>query len=138
MNVDSEVNGVQSYLSAWWNTGDSRLSRQLPGAKLLRQTEANRVVLGLSGFSAAALLYNMVSGLATQGGGAREYTVDLTLWLARDDSIHAAAPHFDGVGVLLATTSLILLYLTTPAGVRISSGSRRSKSANDSSSSEEE
>ena len=138
INVASDVNGVQSYISAWWNTGDSRLSRQLPGAKLLRQTEANRVVLGLSGFSAAALLYNMVAGLATQGGGAREYTVDLTLMLARDDSIHAAAPHFDGVGVLLAIASLILLYLTTPAGVRISSGSRRSKSANDSSSSEEE
>ena len=138
MNVDSDVNGVQSYLSTWWNTNDSRLSRQLPGAKSLRQAESNRAVLGLSGFSAAMLLYNMVAGFATQGGGAREYTVDLTLMLARDDSIHAAAPHFDGVGVLLATASLILLYLTTPAGVRISSGSRRSKSANDSSSSEEE
>ena len=138
INVDSDVNGVQSYLSVWWNTGDSRLSRQLPGAKLLRQAETNRAVLGISGFSAAMLLYNMVSGLATQGGGAREYTVDLTLMLARDNSIHATAPHFDGVGILLATTSLILLYLTTPAGVSISSGSRRSKSANDSSGSEEE
>jgi hypothetical protein len=138
INVDSDVKGVQSYLSAWWNTGDSRLSRQLPGAKLLRQAETNRAVLGISGFSAAMLLYNMVSGFATQDGGAREYTVDLTLMLARDESIHAAAPHFDGVGILLATTSLILLYLTTPAGVSISSGSRRSKSANDSSGSEEE
>ena len=138
INVDSDVNGVQSYLSVWWNTGDSRLSRQLPGAKSLRQTGSNRAVLGISGFSAAMLLYNMVSGLATQGGGAREYTVDLTLMLARDDSVYAAAPHFDGVGILLATTSLILLYLTTPAGVSISSGSRRSKSANDSLGSEEE
>ena len=138
INVDLDVNGGQSYLSAWWNTNDSRLSRQLPGAKSLRQAESNRAVLGLSGFSAAMFLYNMVAGFATQDGGAREYTVDLTLMLARDDSIHAAAPHFDGVGILLATTSLILLYLTTPAGVSISSGSRRSKSANDSSESEEE
>ena len=138
INVDLDVNGGQSYLSAWWNTNDSRLSRQLPGAKSLRQAESNRAVLGLSGFSAAMLLYNMVAGFATQGGGAREYTVDLTLWLARDDSIHALAPHFDGVGILLATTSLILLYLTTPAGVNISSRSRRSKSAKDSSVSEEE
>ena len=138
INVDLDVNGGQSYLSAWWNTNDSRLSRQLPGAKSLRQAESNRAVLGLSGFSAAMFLYNMVAGFATQGGGAREYTVDLTLWIARDDSIHAIAPHFDGVGILLATTSLILLYLTTPAGVNISSRSRRSKSAKDSSVSEEE
>jgi hypothetical protein len=57
----------------------------------------------------------MFSGLASKGGGAREYTVDLTLLLAGEDSIHAIAPHFDGVGMLLAAVSLTLLYLTTPS-----------------------
>tara|TARA_B000000477_G_scaffold63445_1_gene53249 strand:- start:198 stop:443 length:246 start_codon:yes stop_codon:yes gene_type:complete len=73
------------------------------------------------------LLYNMIFGLATgDNDGAREYSVDLTLMLADDDSIHSLAPHFDGVSILLTITSLTLLFLTTQTK-EFSSSPRKSK-----------
>ena len=57
----------------------------------------------------------MIFGLAKQGAGPREFTVDLTQWLAGDSSIHSTAPHFDGVSLLLATASLTMVFLTRPA-----------------------
>ena len=118
IDVGSPADGLVGFLSDWWNAGDSRLSRQLPGATLLREVNANRVLAVASATSAGILLWNMLFGLAVpEGGGAREYTVDLTLMLAREDTIHATAPHFDGVGLLLAATSLFVLNLTRPAGI---------------------
>ena len=103
------------FVSNWWNTADSRLAGFLPGARALREPAGHRGVLLASAGASILLLWNMFSGLASKGGGTREYTVDLTLWLAGEDSIHAIAPHFDGVGMLLAAVSLTLLYLTTPS-----------------------
>jgi len=107
--------GLTGFISDWWNTGDSRLSRQLPGATLLREVNANRLLALGSASSAGLLLWNMFSGLAvSEGDGSREYTVDLTLMLAGEESYHAIAPHFDGVSLILAATSILLLGLTRP------------------------
>jgi hypothetical protein len=99
----------------------------LLGAKILWDRDANRIILGFTSISAALLLYNMIFGLAKQGGGPREFTIDLTLWLAGDSSIHSTAPHFDGVSLLLATASLSMVFLTRPANLEDSSDNEISK-----------
>jgi len=112
--VDSE--NEQSALMKWLNTRDSHLSRILPGAPVLHELIWNRLILIFSGLTGTLLLYNMMFGLASIDGGSREYTVDLTLFLSGNESIHSLAPHFDGVSIILTATSLTLLYLTRPAG----------------------
>ena len=127
IRIDSEPSAAVNFLKTWLNTRNSRLSQILPRAKILTQKEANWVIIGFSLLSSVMLLYNMIFGLATgDNDGAREYSVDLTLMLADDDSIHSLAPHFDGVSILLTITSLTLLFLTTQAK-EISSPSRKSK-----------
>ena len=124
---DSEPSAAVNFLKTWLNTRNSRLSQILPRAKILTQKEANWVIIGFSLLSSVMLLYNMIFGLATgDNDGAREYSVDLTLMLAGDDSIHSLAPHFDGVSILLTITTLTLLFLTTQAK-EISSSPRKSK-----------
>ncbi|MED5231929.1 MAG: hypothetical protein VYB30_06165 [Candidatus Thermoplasmatota archaeon] len=119
--LESDTNDSSKLFSTWWNTRNSRLSVLLPGAKILREVDANRAILGFASISATLLLYNMIFGLATQGGGPREFTVDLTLMLAGDTSIHSTAPHFDGVGSLLAATALTMVFLTRPTNQEKSS-----------------
>lgn len=101
--------------SGWFNTRESHLSRILPGAIGLRDPMLNRLIIAISGISSVSLLYNMIFGLAAMNGETREYTVDLTLWLSGEDSIHSLSPHFDGVSIILTASALTLLYLTTPA-----------------------
>ena len=110
-NNDSQI----SYFSSWMNTRDSRISRILPKANKLREPEANRIIFLGSLTSSAILLWNMFFGLAAKEGGPREFTVDLSLWLSGESSIHSQSPHFDGVSVILAAATITLLYLTTPA-----------------------
>ena len=127
IRIDSEPSAAVNFLKTWLNTRNSRLSQILPRAKILTQKEANWVIIGFSLLSSVMLLYNMIFGLATgDNDGAREYSVDLTLMLAGDDSIHSLAPHFDGVSILLTITTLTLLFLTTQAK-EISSSPRKSK-----------
>ena len=120
-----------SKFSRWWNTKNSRLSVLLPGAKILRETDANRAILAFTSISASLLLYNMIFGLARQGEGPREFTVDLTLMLAGDSTIHTTAPHFDGVNGLLAAASLIMVFLTRPANQESQSESESSNTSAD-------
>ena len=101
----------------------------LPGAKILQDKDTNRTILSLTSISAALLIYNMIFGLAKQGGGPREFTVDLTQWLAGESSIHSTAPHFDGVSILLATASLSMVFLTRPANQANSSVTESSKAS---------
>jgi hypothetical protein len=110
-NNDSQI----SYFSSWMNTRDSRISRMLPKANKLREPEANRIIFLGSLTSSVILLWNMFFGLAAKEGGPREFTVDLSLWLSGESSIHSQSPHFDGVSVILAAATITLLYLTTPA-----------------------
>ena len=126
ISIESNSNNSSKF-SRWWNTKNSRLSVLLPRAKILREANANRAILGFTSISASLLLYNMIFGLAKQGDGPREFTTDLTLWLARDSSIHYTAPHFDGVSGLLAATSLIMVFLTRPANQESQSESKSSK-----------
>lgn len=127
IRIDSEPSAAVNFLKTWLNTRNSRLSQILPRAKILTQKEANWVIIGFSLLSSVMLLYNMIFGLATgDNDGAREYSVDLTLMLAGDDSIHSSAPHFDGVSILLTITSLTLLFLTTQTK-EFSSPPRKSK-----------
>lgn len=127
IRIDSEPSAAVNFLKTWLNTRNSRLSQILPRAKILTQKEANWVIIGFSLLSSVMLLYNMIFGLATgDNDGAREYSVDLTLMLAGDDSIHSLAPHFDGVSILLTITSLTLLFLTTQTK-EFSSSPRKSK-----------
>ncbi len=127
IRIDSEPSAAVNFLKTWLNTRNSRLSQILPRAKILTQKEANWVIIGFSLLSSVMLLYNMIFGLATgDNDGAREYSVDLTLMLAGDDSIHSLAPHFDGVSILLTITSLTLLFLTTQTK-EFSSPPRKSK-----------
>ena len=128
ISLESEHSVSSQFLTSWWNTKDSRLSRLLPRAKILREADANRAVLGFSSISAALLLYNMIFGLAIpESGGSREFTVDLTMMLAGEASIHIIAPHFDGVGSLLAAAALTLVFLTTPTDQNRPSSSPTSK-----------
>ena len=129
ISLESNSNDSSTYSNTWWNTTNSRLSTLLPGAKILRDRDANRTILSLTSISAGLLLYNMIFGLAKQGGGPREFTVDLTLWLAGDSSIHEPAPHFDGVSLLLATASLTMVFLTRPAILEDSSDTESSKAS---------
>ena len=129
ISLESNSNDSSTYSNTWWNTTNSRLSTLLPGAKILRDRDANRTILGLTSISAGLLLYNMIFGLAKQGGGPREFTVDLTLWLAGDSSIHSTAPHFDGVSLLLVTASLTMVFLTRPAILEDSSDTESSKAS---------
>ncbi len=140
IEVKAHGEGMSGFFSDWWNTGNSRLSRELPRATLLREINANRALALASASSAGLLLWNMVFGLAvSEGGGPREYTVDLSMMLAGESSIHATAPHFDGVGLLLAATSLFVLNLTRPVGkARPARATRASKSSKRSQSTEEE
>ena len=114
ISIESNSNDFSKF-SRWWNTKNSRLSVLLPRAKILREADANRAILGFTSISASLLLYNMIFGLAKQGEGPREFTVDLTLMLAGDSTIHTTAPHFDGVSGLLAAASIIMVFLTRPA-----------------------
>ena len=129
ISLESNSNDSSSYSDTWWNTTNSRLSVLLPGARILSDRDANRTILGFTSISACLLLYNMIFGLAKQGGGPREFTVDLTLWLAGDSSVHSAAPHFDGVSLLLATASLTMVFLTRPANLEDSSDTESSKAS---------
>ena len=126
ISIESNSNDSSKF-SRWWNTKNSRLSVLLPRAKILREADANRVILGFTSISASLLLYNMIFGLAKQGEGPREFTVDLTLMLAGDSTIHTTAPHFDGVSGLLAVASLIMVFLTRPANQESQSESESSK-----------
>ena len=126
ISIESNSNDSSKF-RRWWNTKNSRLSVLLPRAKILREADANRAILGFTSISASLLLYNMIFGLAKQGEGPREFTVDLTLMLAGDSTIHTTAPHFDGVSGLLAATSLIMVFLTRPANQESQSESESSK-----------
>ena len=130
ISIESNSNDSSKF-SSWWNTKNSRLSVLLPGAKILREADANRAILGFTSISASLLLYNMIFGLAKQGEGPREFTTDLTLWLAGDSSIHSTAPHFDGVSGLLAVASLIMVFLTRPSNQESQSQSKSSKTSAD-------
>ena len=130
ISIESNSNDFSKF-SSWWNTKNSRLSVLLPGAKILREADANRAILGFTSISASLLLYNMIFGLAKQGEGPREFTTDLTLWLAGDSSIHSTAPHFDGVSGLLAATCLVMVFLTRPANQESQSESEISRTSAD-------
>ena len=130
ISIESNSNDSSKF-SSWWNTKNSRLSVLLPGAKILREADANRAILGFTSISASLLLYNMIFGLAKQGDGPREFTVDLTLMLTGDSTIHAIAPHFDGVSGLLAVASLIMVFLTRPSNQESQSQSKSSKTSAD-------
>ena len=130
ISIESNSNDSSKF-SSWWNTKNSRLSVLLPGAKILREADANRTILGFTSISASLLLYNMIFGLAKQGDGPREFTVDLTLMLTGDSTIHATAPHFDGVSGLLAVASLIMVFLTRPSNQESQSQSKSSKTSAD-------
>lgn len=130
ISIESNSNDSSKF-SSWWNTKNSRLSVLLPGAKILREADANRAILGFTSISASLLLYNMIFGLAKQGDGPREFTVDLTLMLTGDSTIHATAPHFDGVSGLLAVASLIMVFLTRPSNQESQSQSKSSKTSAD-------
>lgn len=130
ISIESNSNDSSKF-SSWWNTKNSRLSFLLPGAKILREADANRAILGFTSISASLLLYNMIFGLAKQGDGPREFTVDLTLMLTGDSTIHATAPHFDGVSGLLAVASLIMVFLTRPSNQESQSQSKSSKTSAD-------
>ena len=130
ISIESNSNDSSKF-SSWWNTKNSRLSFLLPGAKILREADANRAILGFTSISASLLLYNMIFGLAKQGDGPREFTVDLTLMLTGDSTIHAIAPHFDGVSGLLAVASLIMVFLTRPSNQESQSQSKSSKTSAD-------
>ena len=80
ISIESNSNDSSKF-SSWWNTKNSRLSVLLPGAKILREADANRAILGFTSISASLLLYNMIFGLAKQGEGPREFTTDLTCLL---------------------------------------------------------
>ena len=58
--VESNPNDSSTYSNTWWNTTNSRLSTLLPGAKILRDKDANRTILSLTSISAALLIYNMI------------------------------------------------------------------------------
>ena len=128
ISIESNSNDSSKF-SSWWNTKNSRLSVLLPGAKILREADANRTILGFTSISASLLLYNMIFGLAKQGDGPREFTVDLTLMLTGDSTIHATAPHFDGVSGLLAVASLMMVFLTRPSNQESQSQSKSSKTS---------
>ncbi len=130
ISIESNSNDFSKF-SSWWNTKNSRLSVLLPGAKILREADANRAILGFTSISASLLLYNMIFGLAKQGEGPREFTTDLTLWLAGDSSIHSTAPHFDGVSGLLAAACLVMVFLTRPANQESQSESEISRTSAD-------
>ena len=130
ISIESNSNDSSKF-SSWWNTKNSRLSFLLPGAKILREADANRTILGFTSISASLLLYNMIFGLAKQGDGPREFTVDLTLMLTGDSTIHATAPHFDGVSGLLAVASLMMVFLTRPSNQESQSQSKSSKTSAD-------
>ena len=130
ISIESNSNDSSKF-SSWWNTKNSRLSVLLPGAKILREADANRTILGFTSISASLLLYNMIFGLAKQGDGPREFTVDLTLMLTGDSTIHATAPHFDGVSGLLAVASLMMVFLTRPSNQESQSQSKSSKTSAD-------
>ena len=130
ISIESNSNDFSKF-SSWWNTKNSRLSVLLPGAKILREADANRAILGFTSISASLLLYNMIFGLAKQGEGPREFTTDLTLWLAGDSSIHSTAPHFDGVSGLLAAACLVMVFLTRPANQESQSESEISMTSAD-------
>ena len=130
ISIESNSNDSSKF-SSWWNTKNSRLSVLLPGAKILREADANRAILGFTSISASLLLYNMIFGLAKQGDGPREFTVDLTLMLTGDSTIHTTAPHFDGVSGLLAVASLIMVFLTRPSNQESQSESKSSKTSAD-------
>ena len=130
ISIESNSNDFSKF-SRWWNTKNSRLSVLLPRAKILREADANRAILGFTSISASLLLYNMIFGLAKQGEGPREFTVDLTLMLAGDSTIHTTAPHFDGVSGLLAATSIIMVFLTRPANQESQSESESSNTSAD-------
>ena len=130
ISIESNSNDSSKF-SSWWNTKNSRLSVLLPGAKILREADANRTILGFTSISASLLLYNMIFGLAKQGDGPREFTVDLTLMLTGDSTIHATAPHFAGVSGLLAVASLIMVFLTRPSNQESQSQSKSSKTSAD-------
>ena len=130
ISIESNSNDSSKF-SSWWDTKNSRLSVLLPGAKILREADANRTILGFTSISASLLLYNMIFGLAKQGDGPREFTVDLTLMLTGDSTIHATAPHFDGVSGLLAVASLIMVFLTRPSNQESQSQSKSSKTSAD-------
>ena len=130
ISIESNSNDSSKF-SSWWNTKNSRLSVLLPGAKILREADANRTILGFTSISASLLLYNMIFGLAKQGDGPREFTVDLTLMLTGDSTIHATAPHFDGVNGLLAVASLMMVFLTRPSNQESQSQSKSSKTSAD-------
>ena len=128
ISIESNSNDSSKF-SSWWNTKNSRLSVLLPGAKILREADTNRAILGFTSISASLLLYNMIFGLAKQGDGPREFTVDLTLMLTGDSTIHTTAPHFDGVSGLLAVASLIMVFLTRPSNQESQSQSKSSKTS---------
>ena len=130
ISIESNSNDFSKF-SSWWNTKNSRLSVLLPGAKILREADANRAILGFTSISASLLLYNMIFGLAKQGEGPREFTTDLTLWLAGDSSIHSTAPHFDGVSGLLTAACLVMVFLTRPANQESQSESEISMTSAD-------
>ena len=130
ISIESNSNNSSKF-SSWWNTKNSRLSVLLPGAKILREADTNRAILGFTSISASLLLYNMIFGLAKQGDGPREFTVDLTLMLTGDSTIHTTAPHFDGVSGLLAVASLIMVFLTRPSNQESQSESKSSKTSAD-------
>ena len=130
ISIESNSNDSSKF-SSWWNTKNSRLSGLLPRAKILREADANRAILGFTSISASLLLYNMIFGLAKQGEGPREFTTDLTLWLAGDSSIHSTAPHFDGVSGLLAAACLVMVFLTRPANQESQSESESSNTSAD-------
>ena len=130
ISIESNSNDSSKF-SSWWNTKNSRLSVLLPGAKILREADANRAILGFTSISASLLLYNMIFGLAKQGDGPREFTVDLTLMLTGDSTIHTTAPHFDGVSGLLAVASLIMVFLTRPSNQESQSESKSRKTSAD-------
>ena len=130
ISIESNSNNSSKF-SSWWNTKNSRLSVLLPGAKILREADANRAILGFTSISASLLLYNMIFGLAKQGDGPRQFTVDLTLMLTGESTIHTTAPHFDGVSGLLAVASLIMVFLTRPSNQESQSESKSRKTSAD-------
>ena len=104
------------WLRNWLDTKESLLSKRFPEAEWLKDSAANRKIVGVSVVGLIAFGWNAIFGTVRHAvGEPRNMSLDLNAVITGEQHRAAWAPHLDLVSSLLIVILAIVLGMTRPA-----------------------